>query len=198
MCEFLISENNFLISENQFFWYQKLFSDIGKCHDFLISEIIFGYQKMISDIRQSWHFLISGNNFWYQKLFLISENRGIFRYQKIISDIRKIDFLISENYFLISKIHTFPLVFAKINRYFIMFVVLESKLGQSPSHASWRCDRMSDSTAIFRQAGLAEVTDRIRNQVLVNRLTATSSKITKISWWEMLVNYQLNWCWLSW
>ena len=62
----------------------------------------------------------------------------------------------------------------------------------------WRCDRMSDSTAIFRQAGLAEVTDRIRNQVLVNRLTATSSKITKISWWEMLVNYQWNWCWLSW
>ena len=57
---------------------------------------------------------------------------------------------------------------------------------------------MSDSTAIFRQAGLAEVTDRIRNQVLVNRLTATSSKITKISWWEMLVNYQWNWCWLSW
>ena len=47
----------------------------------------------------------------------------------------------------------------------------------SPSHANWRCDRMSDSTAIFRQ----EVTDRIRNQVLVNRLTATSNKITKIS-----------------
>ena len=43
---------------------------------------------------------------------------------------------------------------------------------------------MSDSTAIFRQACLAEVSDRIRNQVLVNRLTANSSKITKISWWE--------------
>ena len=38
----------------------------------------------------------------------------------------------------------------------------------------------------------------IRNQVLVNRLTTTSIKITKISWWEMLVNYQWNWCWLSW
>ena len=49
---------------------------------------------------------------------------------------------------------------------------------------------MSDSTAIFRQACLAEVTDRIRNQVLVNRLTATSSNITKISWLEMLVNYR--------
>ena len=36
------------------------------------------------------------------------------------------------------------------------------------------------------------------NKVLVNRLIATSSKITKISWWEMLVNYQWNWCWLSW
>ena len=57
---------------------------------------------------------------------------------------------------------------------------------------------MGDSTAIFRQACRAEVDDRIRNQVLVNRLTATSSKITKISWWEMLVNYQWNWCWLSW
>ena len=68
----------------------------------------------------------------------------------------------------------------------------------SPSHASWRCDRMSDSTAIFRQACLAEVTDRIRNQVLVKRLTATSSKITKISWWEMLLNYRWNWCWRSW
>ena len=57
---------------------------------------------------------------------------------------------------------------------------------------------MSDSTAIFRQACLAEVTDRIRNQVLVNRLIATSSKITKISWLEMLVNYRRNYCWLSW
>ena len=69
---------------------------------------------------------------------------------------------------------------------------------KNPSHVSWRCDRMSDSTAIFRQACLAEVSDRIRNQVLVNRLTANSSKITKISWWEMLVNYRWNWCWLSW
>ena len=57
---------------------------------------------------------------------------------------------------------------------------------------------MSDSTAIFRQACLAEVNDRIQNQVLVNRLTATSSKITKISRWEMLINYLWNWCWLSW
>ena len=57
---------------------------------------------------------------------------------------------------------------------------------------------MSDSTAIFRQACLVEVTDRIRNQVLVKRLTATSSKITKISWWEMLLNYRWNWCWRSW
>ena len=29
-------------------------------------------------------------------------------------------------------------------------------------------------------------------------LTATSSKITKILWLEMLVNYRQNWCWLSW
>ena len=50
----------------------------------------------------------------------------------------------------------------------------------------------------FSEACLAEVTDRIRNQVLVNRLTATSSKITKISWLEMLVNYRRNYCWLSW
>ena len=42
---------------------------------------------------------------------------------------------------------------------------------------------MSDSTAIFWQACRVEVNDRIRNQVLVNRLTATSSKITKISRW---------------
>ena len=40
--------------------------------------------------------------------------------------------------------------------------------------------------------------DRIRNQVLVNRLTATSSKVTIISWWGMLENYRWNWCWLSW
>ena len=94
MCEFLISENDFLISENQFlisdnhflileiifwyirnyflisennFWHQKLFFDIRKCHEFLISET---------------YFLISEKNFWYQKIeFLISENR--------ISDIRK-------------------------------------------------------------------------------------------------------------
>ena len=39
---------------------------------------------------------------------------------------------------------------------------------------------------------------RIQNQAVVNRLTATSSKITKISWWEMLVNYQWIWCPLSW
>ena len=52
-----------------------------------------------------------------------------------------------------------------------------------PSHVSWHCDRMSDSTAIFRQACRAEVNDRIRNQVLVNKLTATSSKITNISRW---------------
>ena len=52
---------------------------------------------------------------------------------------------------------------------------------------------MSDSTAIFRQACLAEVNFRIRNQVVVNRLTTTSSKITKISWWEMLVN--CRWIW---
>ena len=117
LCEFLISENHFLISENQFlisenhfliseinFWYQKmprfpdignskLFFDIRKCHEFLISKIIFWYQKRISDIGKSWHFLISEYNFWYQKLF---------------SDIRK------------SK---FPLVFAKINRYLILFVM---------------------------------------------------------------------------
>ena len=52
---------------------------------------------------------------------------------------------------------------------------------------------MSDSTPIFRQACRAEVHDQIRNQVLVNRLTATSSKITKISRWEILINYQWNW-----
>ena len=73
-----------------------------------------------------------------------------------------------------------------------------TSLRWSPSHASWPCDRMSDSTAIFRQACLAEVTDGIRIQVLVKRLTATSSKITKISWWEMLLNYRWNWCWQSW
>ena len=47
---------------------------------------------------------------------------------------------------------------------------------------------MSDNTANFRQACHAEVNDRIRNQVLVNRLTATSSKITKISRLEMLID----------
>ena len=57
---------------------------------------------------------------------------------------------------------------------------------------------MSDSMTIFRQACLVEVNFRIRNQVLVNRLTATSSKITKILWWEMLLNYRWRSCWLSW
>ena len=97
----------FLISENAtIFWYQKLFSDIRNY--FLISEnaTIFWYQKLFSDIRKSIrnYFLISENNFWYQKIVAFS-------------DIRK------------SK---FPLVFAKINRYFMMFVVLESKLGHGP------------------------------------------------------------------
>ena len=69
----------------------------------------------------------------------------------------------------------------------------------SPSHASWRCYQMSDSAAIFRQACRVEVNDRIWNQVLVNRLTTTSIKITKISWWEMLINYRWNWMsWMSW
>ena len=102
MCEFLIN-----------FWYQKiillylkLFSDIRKCHDFLVSEIIFWYQKIISDIRKSIrnYFLRSEKNFWYQKI-------------AAFSDVRK------------SK---FALVFAKINRYFMVFVVLESKLGHDP------------------------------------------------------------------
>ena len=87
------------------FWYQKLISDIRKCQNhFLISEnvMIFWYQKLFSDIR---------------KFFFISENATIFWYQKLFSDIRK------------SK---FPLVFAKMNRYFIMFVVRESKLGHDP------------------------------------------------------------------
>ena len=57
---------------------------------------------------------------------------------------------------------------------------------------------MSDSTAIFRQACLAKVTDQILNQVLLKRLTATLSKVTRISWKEMLVYYRWNWCWLSW
>ena len=57
---------------------------------------------------------------------------------------------------------------------------------------------MSDSTAISRQACLTEVNFWIQNQVLVNRLTATSCKTTKISWWEILVNYQWIWYWLSW
>ena len=48
------------------------------------------------------------------------------------------------------------------------------------------------------QACCMEMNDRIRNQVLVNRLAATSSKITKISRWEMLLNYRWNWGWLSW
>ena len=112
MCEFLISENHFLITE-VIFCYQKMprFCDIRNY--FLISKIIFSYQKM--------------PRFWYQKLFsdirkwfLISENRGIFWYHKITSDIRNI------------RKSKFPLVFAKINRYFIMFVVLESKLGHDP------------------------------------------------------------------
>ena len=43
--------------------------------------------------------------------------------------------------------------------------------------------------------GHAEVNFRIRNQTnLVNRLTATSSKITNISWWELLVNHRWIWC----
>ena len=50
----------------------------------------------------------------------------------------------------------------------------------SPSHATWRCDKISDSAEISRQAGLTEMNFRIQNQVLVNRLTAISSKITKI------------------
>ena len=57
---------------------------------------------------------------------------------------------------------------------------------------------MSNGTAICWQACLTEVIGRIRNQVLVNRLSATSRKIMKISWWEILVNYQWIWCWLSW
>ena len=43
---------------------------------------------------------------------------------------------------------------------------------------------------------LAEVNFRIRNLVLVNRLIATSRKITNISC-EMLVNYRWYWFWLS-
>ena len=39
---------------------------------------------------------------------------------------------------------------------------------------------------------------RIRNQVLANKLTRTSSKIIKFSSWEMLVNYQWIWWRLSW
>ena len=109
-----MSENYFLISENQF-----LISE----NDFLISEIIFWYQKLFSDNRKSAlksysarnYFLISENDFGYQWYFRISGNN--FWYQKLFSDIRK------------SK---FPLVFAKINRYLIMFAVLESKLGHDP------------------------------------------------------------------
>ena len=47
------------------------------------------------------------------------------------------------------------------------------------SHASWRCDRMSDSTAIFWQACWAEGNDRIRKQVLV-----TGMRFFRISWFS--------------
>ena len=67
----------------------------------------------ISDIRN--YFVISEIILWYLKLFFISENAMIFWYQKLFPDIRK-----------------FPLVFAKMNRYFIMFVVPENKLGHDP------------------------------------------------------------------
>ena len=55
---------------------------------------------------------------------------------------------------------------------------------------------MNDSTEFSRKPCLAEVNFRIRNLVLVNRLTATPRKITNISC-EMLVNYRWNWFWLS-
>ena len=54
--------------------YQKLFYDIRKCHDFLISEIVF-YQKLFDDIRKCHDFLISKIIFWYIRKswhFLIS------------------------------------------------------------------------------------------------------------------------------
>ena len=43
-----------------------------------------------------------------------------------------------------------------------------------------------------------EVNLRIWNQILVNRLTTISSKITMISWWEMLVNFRWILFRLSW
>ena len=96
-------------SEN-IFWYQKLLFDIRKCHDFLISEIIFWYKKFMlifwyqkfvcfSDIRNwfsdisNWFsddFLIYQKiNLWYQK---INTN---FWYQKIIFWYQKIGTIFS-------------------------------------------------------------------------------------------------------
>ena len=115
--------------QKMIFWYQKLISYIRKYFSYI--------RKSISDIRKCVNFWYQKTIFWYQKI--------IFWHQKLLSDIRKChDFLISEivswyqklfsdirNYFLISEYQNF-LVFAKINRYFIMFVVLESKLGHDP------------------------------------------------------------------
>ena len=54
---------------------------------------------------------------------------------------------------------------------------------------------MSDSTAIF-PTGWPRGSDWSNPKPSYSK--QINSKITKISWWEMLVNYQWNWCWLSW
>ena len=72
---YIISENKFLISESRgIFWSQKIIFDI-KNNSLLISVNKFWYQKLFSDIKLfsdmgKWHdFLISTNDFWYQKWF---------------------------------------------------------------------------------------------------------------------------------
>ena len=90
-----------------------------------------------------------------------SENATIFWYQKLFSDIRK------------SK---FPLVFAKINRYFIMFLVPESKLGHDSGHKQSReCNEMH-SSRIFMQT-MPTMTDVLISE---NKLEFL---ITKIIFW---------------
>ena len=98
------------------FWYQKLisvirksFSDIRKSISDIRKCVNFWYQKTprFSDIKN--YFLMSEIIFWYQKFLFFYIRNSDFLISEKISDIRKnfwyqkIEFLISENHFLISE-----------------------------------------------------------------------------------------------
>ena len=64
--------------------------------------------------------------------------------------------------------------------------------------SSWLCDRMTDSTTISRWQRLAAWIVEFETWFKLRDWQQFQPMTEKISWWEILINYRLIWCRLTW